>query len=71
MAPLTGVGFSLGGESAQRPGLPISPDSGFRRNDERLGAMHCAQAGKPTLVSYSPPAVRGDGRSVLRPYGLA
>ena len=26
---------------------------------------------KPPLWAYSPPASRGDGRSVLHPYGLA
>ena len=33
-------------------------DCGFRGND----------GGRPP---YGPPAARGDGRSVLRPYGLA
>ena len=44
-------------------------DGGSRCNDQRLGAMKHAPTKNYPCEPYDPPALRGDGRNMLRPYG--
>ena len=63
---------SLAGKGNQRDdrGLCISLDSGFRRNDESLGAMNRAPTKNLPLSALWSPRRAEDGRTMVRPYGL-
>ncbi len=49
-------------------GRCLALDGGLRCNDQCLGAMKHAPTKNLPRSACGPPAVRGDGRNMLRPY---